>query len=149
MARDTLNIRKVTVLFSNVTNVDSLSKKYQLVVQLTEDQATDYEARGITVKRKEYKGEAQFRATFKTKYKPSILAIDGKTNIDLSGGEIGRGSLINVGVSFRPWENPEKTEKGVAQDLAGVQILRQETGATSFEDETDMDLGEGSDEAEM
>lgn len=155
MARKTLTLEKVKVLFSNVTSIDDFSKKYQVVVSLTEDQSADAEANGITIKQKEYKGEAQFQATFKTKYKPEIKAIDGKTNVDLNGGEIGRGSLINVGVSFRPWENPTKDDEGkplttgTAQDLAGIQILLQENGATSFTDESETDFGEGADDSDM
>ena len=149
MARDTLTMKHVKVLFSNVTNVDDFSKKYQIVVSLTEEQNADYEAQGIATKTKEYKGVTQFQATFKTQYKPAILAIDGKTNVDLNGGEIGRGSLLNVGVSFRPWVSPDKTKNGIAQDLSGIQILRQENGATSFADESDTDLGADADDSDI
>lgn len=149
MARKTLEIERVKVLFSAVTNVDDLSKKYQIVIELTEEQSADYEAAGITVKMKEYKGKPQFKATLKSKFRPPIVAVDGKTTVDLGGGEIGRGSLINVGVSFRPWDSPDGSTSGIAQDLSGIQILVMQQGAVGFSDQSEEDFGEGADDEDM
>lgn len=115
-------LKNVEVLFSNVVNKDDFSQKYQIVVKMSEDQAADAEAAGITVKQKEYKGEPQFQATFKTKYIPRVVGHIASKDYDLQGSEIGRGSEISVQYKFRDWESPTG-KKGTAHDLVAIQIL--------------------------
>ena len=129
-------LRNVKVLFSNVTNVDDFSQKYQIVVSMTEDQAADAESEGLKVKTKEYDGKTQYQATFKTKFKPEVLEKDGKSHVDLQGGEIGRHSLVNVQYSFRDWTSPTGTS-GTSADLNKVQVLdMQGSNSSEFGDES-------------
>lgn len=128
-------LKNVKVLFSNVTNVDDFSNKYQIVAKLTEDQAADAEAAGVQVKTKEYQGSTQFQATFKTKFKPRVVGTNAKKDYDLEGSEIGRGSEINIQYKHRDWKGPQGNT-GIAQDLVAVQILSLESvNAMEFEDE--------------
>jgi len=128
-------LRKVSVLFSNVSNIDTFSNKFQLVVSLTEDQAADAEQEGIKVKTKEYDGKTQYQATFKTKFPVRIVDASGKKDVPLNGSEIGRGSLVNLSFKMRDFVTPSK-ETGVSQDLTGVQILAMESvNASEFEAE--------------
>ena len=130
-------LKDVSVLFSNVTSVDDYSGKYQLVAKLTEEQAADAEAAGLTLKTKEYEGESQYQVAFRTKFRPEILGIDGKTPLDLNGGEVGRGSIVNIQYGFRDWVGPGGTKKGTSQDLQKVQVLTMEaSNASQFEDES-------------
>tara|TARA_R110002153_G_scaffold14923_5_gene53650 strand:+ start:162 stop:599 length:438 start_codon:yes stop_codon:yes gene_type:complete len=130
-------LKDVKVLFSNVSNQDDFSQKYQVVVSLTEAQAVDAEAAGIKIKTKEYEGKTQYQATFKTKFRPDIVQIDGKTALDLGGSEIGRMSLVSIQYKFRDWISPSK-ETGTSADLLKVQVKVQEGSSESeFEDETD------------
>jgi len=116
------------VIFCNVSSPDDYSQKYQLVVGITEEQAADAEEAGINVKTKEFDGKTQFQVAFKTKFKilHNIRGIDGVTVLDLEGGELARGSLINVQFEFKPWEMQGKT--GISQHLTGIQVLVAETG---------------------
>lgn len=126
-------LKNTPVLFSNVTNVDDFSQKYQIVVQLTEDQAADAEAAGIKVKTKEYDGKTQFQVAFKSKFRPRIVGADGRTDVDLHGSEIGRGSVVSVQYKLREWTAPGK-KAGTSSDLIAVQILKMEqAGAMEFE----------------
>jgi hypothetical protein len=126
-------LKNTPVLFSNVTNVDDFSQKYQIVVQLTEDQAADAEAAGIKVKTREYDGKTQFQATFKSKFRPRIVGKDGKTDLDLHGSEIGRGSTVSVQYKLREWTAPGK-KQGTSCDLIAVQVLEMVAqGAMEFE----------------
>ena len=122
------------VVFCNITKEDSFSGKYQIVVQMTEDQAADAEEQGIAVKTKEYDGKTQHQATFKSKYPPAI--VDGATKpYALNGQELPRGSEVNIKCSFRDWVSPCKTKKGTGQDLSAVQVVTMaEAGAGGFED---------------
>lgn len=127
-------LRNVKVLFSNVTNKDDFSDKYQIVVQLTEDQAADAEAANVNVKTKEYNGATQFQAIFKTKFKPRIVGAIASRDYDLEGSEIGRGSEISVQYKFRDWTAPGG-KTGTGQDLIGIQILDlAAANAMEFED---------------
>lgn len=114
-------LKNVKVLFSNVVNEDDFSGKYQIVVKLTEEQAADAEAQGVKVKTKEYQGDTQHQATFKTKYRPRVVGTDPKKDYDLEGSEIGRGSTVSVQYKERPWS--AMGNSGVSQDLVAVQIL--------------------------
>lgn len=137
-------LNNVKVLFSNVLNIDDFSKKYQLVVDMTEEQAADAEAAGVRIRNKEYEGKAQFQATFKTQFRPPVVD-PAKNPQDLGGAEIGRGSLVNIQYSFRDWVSPDKTKKGTATDLAGVQVLKLQAGAGGeFEEVAVGDTDDGS-----
>jgi len=128
-------LRNVKVLFSNVVNQDDFSDKYQIVAKLTEEQAADAEASGVTVKTKEYQGATQFQATFKTKFKPRVVGNIASKDFDLEGSEIGRGSEISIQYKHRDWKGPSGNT-GVAQDLVAVQILNMESvNQMEFEDE--------------
>lgn len=139
-------LKDVEVLFSNVTSVDSFSGKYQLVVKLTEEQAADAEEAGLTLKTKEYDGATQYQAGFRTKFKPRILGLDGKTDLDLNAGEIGRGSLVSIQYSFRDWTGPGGNT-GTSQDLQMVQVKDMKASNSSqFEDES---VGASADSSEF
>ena len=118
------------VIFCDISNKDSFSDKYQIVVGITEEQAADAEDAGLSVKTKEFDGKMQWQVGFKTKFKilHNIRAKDGQTIVDLEGGELARGSVVNVAYSMRNWVNPQTKAGGVSQDLTGVQILEQATG---------------------
>ena len=122
------------VLFCNILKEDSFTQKFQIVVELTEDDAADAEAAGLTVKTKEYDSKPQFQVTFKSKYPAPV--VDSMTKpYDLRGQEIGRGSIVNVKYSFRDWTSPCKTETGTASDLSAVQLVTlKEAGAGGFEE---------------
>ena len=127
-------LKNVTVLFSNVLNVDDFSQKYQLVVSLTEEQAADAEAAGIKVKTKEYDGKTQHQAVFKSKFRPRIVGAVATKDYDLEGSEIGRGSTVSVQYKHREWSAPGN-KKGTSCDLIAVQLLRlTPQGAMEFED---------------
>lgn len=127
-------LKDVSVLFSNVLHVDDFSQKYQIVVKLTEEQAADAEAAGIKVKTKEFDGETQYQATFKSKFRPRIVGNVASKDFDLEGSEIGRGSTISVQYKFRNWTSPTK-QSGTSADLVAVQILELKAqGAMEFED---------------
>lgn len=125
----TLNNAKV--IFSNLNTVDDLSKKYQIVVGITEEESADAEEAGLKVKVKEFDGKVQFQVTFKTKFKVlhNIRGIDGKTVLDLDGGELARGSLINVQYALKEYDVNGST--GMSQHLTGVQVLKAEAGGTN------------------
>lgn len=127
-------LKNVSVLFSNVLNVDDFSQRYQIVVQMTEEQAADAEAAGIKVKTKEYEGKTQYQATFKSKFRPRVVGPVASKDLDLEGSEIGRTSQVSVQYKIREWTNPKK-EKGTSTDLVAVQVLDlQAPGAMEFED---------------
>lgn len=127
-------LSKVKVLFSNVLHEDDFSSKYQLVVELSEEQAADAEELGLTVKTGEYNGKPQFKATFKTKFKPRIVGAVANKDLDLEGSEIGRGSLVNVQYKFREWKAPGG-KTGTGQDLIAAQVLELNApNAMEFED---------------
>ena len=127
-------IKNTQVLFSNVTNVDDFSGKYQIVVSLTEEQAADAEAAGLKVKTKEYDGKTQYQVTFKSKFRPRIVGQVASKDFDLEGAEIGRGSTVSVQYKFREWTAPGK-KTGTSSDLVAVQILDLKSqGAMEFED---------------
>lgn len=129
-------LKKVSVLFSNVLNIDDFSQKYQIVVGLTEEQAADAEAAGIKVKTKEYDGKTQYQATFKSKFRPRIVGTVPSEDYPLEG-ELGRGSTVSVQYKLRNWKSPTKQE-GISADLNAVQVLRLESkGSMEFEDELD------------
>jgi len=137
-------IKSVKVLFSNVLNVDDFSAKYQLVVSLTEDQAADAEEAGIKVKTKEYDGQTQYQATFKSKFRPRVVGSVASVDHDLQGSEIGRGSVVSVQYKLRDWVSPSK-QSGTSSDLVAVQILDLKSqGAMEFEDTDEF----GGDEAD-
>lgn len=130
-------LKQTKVLFSNVQNIDDFSQKYQIVVQLTEEQAADAEAAGLNVKTKEYEGATQFQVTFKSKFRPRIVSRDGQTDMNLDGAEIGRGSLVCVQYKFRDW-TAVGGKSGTSADLNAVQVLKLEgSGASEFADEGD------------
>ena len=127
-------LKNVSVLFSNVINVDDFSNKYQMVVSLTEDQAADAEAAGIKIKTKEYEGKTQYQATFKSKFRPRIVGTVPSVDFDLQGSEVGRGSKVSVQYKFRDWVSPSKQE-GTSADLIAVQLLDLKSqGAMEFEE---------------
>lgn len=127
-------LKNVPVLFSNVTNKDDFNNKYSIVVELTEAQAADAEEAGIKVREREHDGKTQFQAQFKSNYKPRIVGNIASQDYDLEGSEIGRGSTVNVQYKFREWTNPQK-QKGTAQDLQAVQIVKlEEVSASEFDD---------------
>lgn len=127
-------LSKVDVLFSNVLAEDDFSGKYQIVVKLSEEQAADAEEAGLNVKTKEYNGESQFQATFKTKFKPRIVGAVANKDLDLEGSEIGRGSKVNVQYKFREWTAPGG-KTGTGQDLIALQVLELNApNAMEFED---------------
>jgi hypothetical protein len=137
-------LKQVKVLFSNVVNVDDFSQKFQIVVSLTEAQAADAESAGLKVKTKEYDGKTQYQVTFKSKFRPRIVKADGKTDLDLAGSEIGRGSLVSVQFKMREWITPAK-KQGVSSDLIAVQVLTMTPqGAMEFES-----AGEADDDSEF
>ncbi len=140
-------LKNVKVLFSNVTNKDDFSDKYQIVVQMTEDQAADAEEAGVTVKTKEYQGDTQFQATFKTKFKPRVVGAVANRDYDLEGSEVGRGSEISVQYKFREWKGPAGNT-GIGQDLVAIQILNMEA-ANAMEFEDAEGLGEEGEESEF
>lgn len=127
-------LNKAQVVFCNVTKEDSFSQKFQIVVQVSEDQAADAEEAGIQIKTKEYDGKTQYQATFKSKFPPAI--VDSMTKpYDLQNQEIPRGSIVNVKCSFRNWTSPCKTKSGVGQDLSAIQLVElKEAGSSGFED---------------
>jgi len=142
-------LKNVKVLFSNVTNKDDFSDKYQIVVKMSEEQAADAEEVGIVVKTKEYQGETQFQATFKTKYKPRVVGPIASKDYDLEGGEIGRNSEISVQYKHRDWKAPGG-KTGIAQDLVAVQILDlQAPNKMEFEDSDDLGETDGDSQSEF
>ena len=127
---------KVRVLFSDVSTIDDFSGKYQIVVQLTEEAAADAEASGLKVKVKEHDGKTQHQITFKSKFRPRIVGLSGQKDLDLGGGEIGRGSIVNIQHKARNYTTPAG-QSGVAHDLIAVQVLDMEApNASEFGDET-------------
>lgn len=127
-------LKNVSVLFSNVLNVDDFSQKYQIVVQMTEEEAADAEAAGIKVKTKEYDGKTQHQAVFKSKFRPRIVGQVASKDFDLEGSEIGRGSKVSVQYKLRDYVTPSK-QKGTSADLVAVQILDLKSqGAMEFDD---------------
>lgn len=127
-------LKNVSVLFSNVLNVDDFSQRYQIVVQMTEAEAADAEAAGIKVKTKEYDGKTQHQAVFKSKFRPRIVGQVASKDFDLEGSEIGRGSKVSVQYRMRDWKTPSK-QTGTSADLVAVQILDLKSqGAMEFED---------------
>lgn len=131
------------MLFSHVNSLDNLSQKHQVTVSMDEATAADAEAAGLKVKTKEFDGKTQFQTVFKSKYKPEILSADGKTKVDLDGGEIARGSLVSVQYKARDWQGPSGNT-GVSYDLEKVQLIEGVSGAPVFEDATET-LGGGDD----
>lgn len=128
-------LKNAKVLFSNVINKDDFSQKYQIVVQLSEEQAADAEAAGLKVRTKEHEGKPQLQAVFKTKFKPRIVGQIASKDFDLEGAEIGRGSEVNIQYKFREWTNPSK-QSGTSQDLVAVQIVDlKAVNGNEFEDE--------------
>jgi hypothetical protein len=126
-------LNKVQVVFCNVIKIDSFTQKFQVVVQMSEDQAADAEEAGLIIKTKEYDGKTQYQATFKTKFIPAI--IDGATKPYKLDNEIPRGSTINIKYSFRDWISPCGTKKGTGQDLSAIQLVdMKEASAAGFED---------------
>ena len=90
------------------------------------------------MKTREYNGDTQFQATFRSKFKPRIVEQDGDTDLDLGASEIGRGSKVSVQYKFRPWTGPGGTKTGIAQDLQMVQVLdMQSPNASQFNDDVD------------
>lgn len=138
-------LKNVSVLFSNVLHVDDFSQRYQIVVQLTEEQAADAEAAGIKVKTKEYEGKTQHQATFKSKFRPRVVGQVASKDYDLEGSEIGRGSTVSVQYKLREWVSPAK-QKGISSDLVAVQIIDLKSqGAMEFEDADEFGAEEESD----
>jgi hypothetical protein len=130
-------LKGVKVLFSNVVNVDDFNGKYSIVVGLTEEQAADAEAAGINVKIKEHDGKTQYQVQFKSKFRPRIVAPDGKSEYNLEGAELGRDSQVNVQYKFREYTTPTK-QTGTAQDLVAVQVKKIEAAnSLEFGDEED------------
>lgn len=136
-------LKNVSVLFSNVLNVDDFSQKYQIVVQMTEEEAADAEAAGIKVKTKEYDGKTQHQAVFKSKFRPRIVGQVASKDFDLEGSEIGRGSKVSVQYKLRDYVTPSK-QKGTSADLVAVQILDLKSqGAMEFDDVDEFGSEEG------
>ena len=128
-------LNNVNVLFCNVLNEDDFSNKYQVVVQLTEEQAADAEEQGIKLKTKEYDGKTQYQAVFKSQFRPRVVGQNPKVAYDMEGNELGRGSLVNVQFSFRQWKNEKTKQSGVSQDLVGIQVLKgEDIGSSEFDD---------------
>lgn len=124
----------VHILFSNINKVDDLSGKYQVTVTMDEATAADAEAAGIPVKTKEYDGATQFQAVFKSKFRPEVIAADGQTKVEMNGGELGRGSKINIQYSERDWNAAGKS--GTARDLNKIQVVEMRSNASEFDDVT-------------
>ena len=116
-------LKNVKVLFCNVLSVDDLSQKFQVVVDLDEDQTFTWEELGFKVKESEYNGRIQNKVTFKTKRQPDVYGLDGKSPMDLSGREIGKGSVVNVQYKPRNWTSMDKKSSGIATDLDGIQVV--------------------------
>lgn len=130
-------LKNTAVLFSNVLNVDDFSQKFQIVVQLTEEQAADAEEAGVKVKTKEYDGKTQYQATFKSKFRPRVVGAVASKDFDLQGSEVGRGSRVSVQYKLREWTAPGG-KSGTSADLVALQILELEAqGSMEFEDATD------------
>lgn len=127
-------LKDVTVLFSNVLNKDDFTQKYQIVVEVNEEQAADAEAAGLKIKEREYDGKTQKSIAFKTKFKPRIVGKVASQDYDLEGSELGRGSSINVQYKERKWQSPTK-QTGTSYDLVAVQVVdRQAVSASEFDD---------------
>lgn len=127
-------LRNVSSLFCNISTKDDFSGKYQIVVNLTEEQATDAEAAGLKIKTKEYEGKSQFQITFKSKFRPRLLGPDGKTEVDLDGSELSRGSEVNVQYKFRDYKDLQG-KAGVAADLQMLQVMNfTAEGGSEFDD---------------
>lgn len=142
-------LKNVSSVFCHISSLDSYSGKYQIVVSMTEEQAADAEEAGLNVKVKEFDGQTQFQATFKTKFKvlDKIKGRDGVTIVDLEGAELPRGAKVNVQYGFRNWENSQNKTKGVSQDLLGIQVL--ELGSIQKNEFEDMDSAGGDTEGDM
>ena len=115
-------LKNVAVLFCNLVKLDEMSGKYQVVVNLTEDQASDWEELGYTVKTSEYEGATQYKATFKTNKFPPIVAQDGRTIVDLQGSELRRGSIISIQYEPRRWTAKGSQDTGMATDIARIRL---------------------------
>ena len=113
-------LKNVAVLFCNLVKLDEMSGKYQVVVNLTEDQASDWEELGYTVKTSEYEGATQYKATFKTNKFPPIVAQDGRTIVDLQGSELRRGSIISIQYEPRRWTAKGSQDTGMATDIERI-----------------------------
>ncbi len=148
MAKAKMILPRVKVLFSNVVVEDSYSGKFQITVDLTEAQAADAEAVGVAVKTGEYEGKTQFKAVFKSKFSIPIKGLDGQSDVDLQGSEIGRGSIVSVQYGFREWTHGN--DSGKAQDLQMIQILDLKSPAASgFGDESAFTPGLGDEDSDI
>ena len=115
-------LENVETLFCNLSVVDSMSGKYQVVVLLSEDQASDWEDAGYTVKEAEYEGTSQYKATFKTNRTPIIVEADGRTPVDLEGNELKRGSLVSIQYSPRRWVKTGTSQTGMVTDIERIRL---------------------------
>lgn len=129
-------LRKGKVVFCNVLKEDDYNDKFNITVEISGDQVADAEAAELKVKTKEYDGKTQHLVQFSTKFAVEVLGADGTTVLKLDQ-EPGRGSLVNIQYSFRDWQSRKnKNDSGVAQDLGKIQVLKLNSSASEFGDES-------------
>lgn len=124
-----------TVLFSNLTKFPEFqgkpTGKYELTILLDEVQVADAEESGLQVSKKEYQGNDQFSAKFKTKFQLNGKKVVDKykepyvdSNKDLK--EIPKGSRVVVFYTQRPYTMMGR--EGMTNDLRGILVLEEEVG---------------------
>lgn len=136
-----------TILFSNLTDFPMFqgkkTDKYELTLLLDEEQATDAENDGLIVKEKEYQGNKQVTAKFKTKFrlKPKAFVdrfkkpfVDEESNIR----EVPRGSDVFVFYTQRSITMPSGVV--VTNDLQGIQVIEEQTGITFEDFDSDLEI---------
>lgn len=121
--------------------------KYELTITLTEEQAADAEANGLSIQRSEYNGQSQVKAKLKTKFPLNSSNFVGKVATRDANGkptswhpftddlnatrEIPRGSTVSVVYTTKPYEMMGKS--GVSNYLLAVQVI-EENSAIEFDD---------------
>ena len=130
-----------TVLFSNVVSFPTFNgtptDKYEVTIQLNEEQRADGEVQGLTIKTKMYQEQEQCLAKLKTKFKlkaSHFVDRDKQPFIDDTGSirEIPRGSEVVVFYTQRTVKTPSGTMV-TTNDLQGIQVVTEQVGV-QFDD---------------
>lgn len=129
-----------SVLFSAIADFAKFNGqstgKYELVLTLNDDQRADAESNGVGINVKDYQGQEQATAKFKSKFKlEKGMVVDRFKNpyVDAEGNikEIPRGSEVVVFATSKPYSFAGKT--GVTNYLNAIQII-EEANSIDFED---------------
>lgn len=132
-----------TTLFSNIVTKPVFkgkpSDKFEFTVTLTPEQAADAESNGLGITRKEYQGQEQITAKFKSKFqliKNKVVDRKKQPYVNVEGElqEIPRGSLVAVYCVCKPYEMLGK--EGITNYLSAIQVI-EENSDVEFEDYED------------